>query len=72
MLDIFDTILGKETDGTVTALPIVALRTGMIVDQNVLTVDNLLLINKGQELTDANILRLKNYRNSCGEHSLSK
>jgi len=66
LLDVFDTIIGKESDGTVTALPILALRTGMIVDQNVVTVDNLLLINRGQELTDANILRLKNYGNSCG------
>ena len=66
LVDVFDTLIKKESDGTVTALPIAALRTGMIVDQDVVTNDNLLLINRGQELTDANILRLQNYGNSCG------
>lgn len=66
LLDTFEAILTADTDHSEVTLPISALKTGMVVDQNVLTHDNLLLINKGQELTEASILRLKNYGKSCG------
>lgn len=66
LLDVFESIISKEVDQSEVTLEISALKTGMVVDQNVLTNDNLLLINKGQELTDASILRLINYGKSCG------
>lgn len=59
-------VVQDDINKSVVALPISALRTGMVVDQDVYTMDNLLLINKGQELTDASIMRLNNYGKSCG------
>lgn len=66
LLDVFESIVKEEIDTTIVTLPISSLKMGMIVDQDVLTRDNLLLINKGQELTEASILRLVNYGKSCG------
>ncbi len=66
LLDVFEELISRTVDSSTVTLPISSLKKGMIVDQDVLTHDNLLLINKGQELTEASILRLFNYGNSCG------
>lgn len=48
------------------ALHIAELSEGMIVDQDVFTKDNLLLISRGQEITSSALMRLCNYKRSCG------
>lgn len=48
------------------SLKIIQLREHMILDEDVLTVDGLLLAKKGQELNEIIIMRLVNYGKSCG------
>jgi ActR/RegA family two-component response regulator len=48
------------------SLKISQLKEHMILDEDVLTVDNLLLVKKGQELSEIIIMRLVNYGKSCG------
>lgn len=55
----------SDTQNTV-ALHISELSEGMIVDQDVFTKDNLLLISRGQEITSTALMRLYNYKRSCG------
>lgn len=66
LVDALEKIASKEVANRTEQLSIASLKRGMIVDQNVVTNDNLLLINKGQELTDVSIMRLSNYGKSCG------
>lgn len=54
-----------QTDQS-TLLSLMEIREGMIVDENVFTKDNLLLLARGQELTEASIARLRNYGIHCG------
>jgi response regulator RpfG family c-di-GMP phosphodiesterase len=66
LITAFAKVMGEDTGGVQNALYIQELKAGMIVDQQVRTKDNLLLINKGQQLSEASILRLNNYGKSCG------
>ncbi len=68
-IDLINTL--QETVGTrsghvLRSLGISELREQMVLDEDVLTVDNLLLCKKGQELNDVLIMRLVNYGRSCG------
>jgi CheY-like chemotaxis protein len=55
------------TDGYLKrSLYIKELKESMRLDEDVLTIDNLLLLKKGQELNQASITRLQNYGKSCG------
>lgn len=53
-------------DHNTIALNISELKEGMIVNQDVFTNDNLLLISRGQEITNTALMRLYNYKESCG------
>ncbi len=55
-----------EDRGYAVAVNIIDLKEGMLLDQNLTTVDNLLLMSKGQEISKASIMRLTNYGKSCG------
>jgi hypothetical protein len=52
-LDVFDSLIQTEVVVEI-SLPISTLQTVMIVDTNIVNGDNLLLTNKGQELTGSN------------------
>jgi len=60
-----DTV-GTRSGHVLRSLNIAELREQMVLDEDVLTVDNLLLCKKGQELNDVIIMRLVNYGKSCG------
>lgn len=66
LLKVFTQIVSHKIETSAIGLSINSLKVGMVVDQDVFTVDNLLLLHKGQELTDATILRLRNYGLSIG------
>lgn len=59
-------VLNITTDFNTVALHVNELQEGMIVDQDVFTSDNLLLISKSQEITKTALMRLYNYKRSCG------
>ncbi|MGE4268576.1 MAG: HD domain-containing phosphohydrolase [Deferribacterales bacterium] len=58
--------VGTRSGHVLRSLKISELREQMVLDEDVLTVDNLLLCKKGQELNDVIIMRLVNYGRSCG------
>jgi len=58
--------VGPDAKYALRALRISQLKDRMILDQDVTTVDNLLLLKKGQELSEVMIMRLVNYGKSCG------
>jgi response regulator RpfG family c-di-GMP phosphodiesterase len=66
LINAFKQSIGSSGGYVKRVLHIKDFKEGMIVDEDIVTVDNLLLLRKGQELNQANITRLKNYGKSCG------
>jgi ActR/RegA family two-component response regulator len=66
LVNVLQKLAGTKSGHSLRSLNISDLREQMILDEDVLTVDNLLLCKKGQELNDVIIMRLLNYGRSCG------
>ncbi len=61
-----ETILGKEAHYVIKHLPIKELDPGMIFGQEVKTKNDILLVAKGQEVSEAILLRLRNFYQNYG------
>lgn len=66
LLKALELTVGSTEGYTPRALMIKDLAIGMILDEDVVTIDSLLLMKKEQELAENSITRLLNYGKSCG------
>ncbi|GMU84327.1 MAG: hypothetical protein AMXMBFR47_41970 [Planctomycetota bacterium] len=61
LLEALERVIAGESGPVVLFVRIAELHTGMVLDQDVFTSNDVLLIGKGQEITESMIRRLKNY-----------
>jgi response regulator RpfG family c-di-GMP phosphodiesterase len=65
VLKAFETVAETDVVQRRTALPVSALRMGMIVDQDIVNAKNVLMVGKGNEITEAMLARLRNLGVQC-------
>lgn len=61
LLDTLNQVIASECGPEAIFVKIEEMQTGMLLDQDVVTANNVLLIGKGQEATESMIRRLRNY-----------
>jgi response regulator RpfG family c-di-GMP phosphodiesterase len=66
LLELLEKVVSPKDDHIQRSLMLKDLREGMIVMEDIETTDRILLIKKGQILSEASILRLNNYGKSVG------